>query len=139
MKRYALLLVAAVVVCGTGCDTIKNLFSSTSPSATTTTEAFSGSPIVVGQASFLHLYRRQPRHGQSVDLTTLGVNSPVGLGIGIPNGTTSCTLASTSQSTVAGGSPQLSVSETAGTFCVAVFDPGTLTSATTFSVTVSHP
>jgi hypothetical protein len=137
MKRYALLLVAAVVLCGTGCDTIKNLFSSTSPSATTTTDAFSGS-IVVGGTSFFTFTVVNPGT-VSVDLTTLGVNSPVGLGIGIPNGTTSCTLASTSQSTVAGGSPQLTESETAGTFCVAVFDPGTLTSATTFSVTVSHP
>jgi hypothetical protein len=137
MKRYALLLIAAVVLGGTSCSTLSNLFSSsTSPSATTTTDSFSGS-IIVGGNSFFTFTVVNPGT-VNVDLTTLGVNTPVGLGIGVPNGTASCTLASTSQSTLAGGTPQLSVSETAGTFCVAVFDTGTLTSATTFSVTVSH-
>lgn len=137
MKRHAVLLVALVALCGSGCSTLSNLFSSTSPSSTTTTEAFAGS-IIVGGSSFFTFTVVNPGT-VNVDLTTLGANTPVGIGIGTPNGTASCTLASTSQSTLAGGTPQLSVSETAGTFCVEVFDPGTLTAATTFAVTVNHP
>ena len=138
MKRSALALFVVAVVSSAGCGTLSNLFSSsTNPSPSSTTDAFAGS-LIVGGSSFFTFTVSQAGE-VDVTLTSLAGTTPVGIGIGTPNGTTSCTLATTSQSTTAGASPQLTANENPGTFCVAVFDPGTLTSATTFAISVVHP
>jgi hypothetical protein len=75
----------------------------------------------------------------TVTLTSLGAAGPVGLGIGTPNGTTTCAMTSSNASVVPSGSPQITATENAGNYCVEIFDPGTLTAPTTFSFTVVHP
>ena len=136
MRRQDLIVLALVVLCA-GCGTLGNLFSSTSPSSGTSTDTFS-SALVVGGSSVASFTVAQAGT-VTVTLTSLGVAGPVGLGIGTPNGATSCVLTNSSASVVPGGSPQISATENAGNYCVEIFDPGSLTASTTFSITVVHP
>lgn len=139
MRRMLLALFAAVVVASTGCSSISNLFGGgdTSPSPSSSTDAFAGSVVVGGSSFFTFTVSQQGT--VNVTLTSLAGTTPVGVGIGTPNGTTSCTVTTSSQSTLAGASPQVTANEKPGTYCVSVFDPGTLTAATNFSVSVVHP
>jgi hypothetical protein len=136
MGRRGLVVVVLLVLCA-GCSTLQNLFSSTSPSPGTSTDTFSGA-VAVGGSSF-STFTVSQAGTVTVTLTTLGVAGPVGLGIGTPNGTTSCQLASSIPSAVAAASPQISATENPGSYCVEIFDPGTLSASTTFSITVVHP
>lgn len=139
MRRTVLTLFTAAVVASAGCSSISNLFGGgdTSPSPNATTDAFSGS-LVVGGSSFFTFTVAQAG-SVNVTLTSLAGTTPVGVGIGTPNGTTSCTVTTSSQSTTAGATPQVTANENPGAYCVSVFDPGTLTAATTFAVSVVHP
>ncbi len=96
------------------------------------------SALTVGGSSF-STFTVSQAGTVTVQLTALGSAGPVGLGLGTPNGTTSCVLSTSSASVVPGGSPQVSETENAGNYCVEIFDPGTLTASTTFSITVVHP
>jgi hypothetical protein len=64
----------------------------------------------------------------------------VGLGIGVPYVSTvaGCSL-NKSITTVAGSSPQIIEVVDAGRYCVAVFDPGTLTAPIGFKITIVFP
>jgi hypothetical protein len=44
-----------------------------------------------------------------------------------------------STSVLAGSTPQLTVTEQPGSYCVSVYDVGNLTGNATFTVTVAHP
>jgi hypothetical protein len=55
-----------------------------------------------------------------------------------PGGTTTCTLASTNPTAVTGSTPQISVSENPGEYCVEIYDVGNLTGNANFSVTIAH-
>jgi hypothetical protein len=136
MKRYAILL-AVCAVCASGCDAIKNLFggSSTSPSGTSSPNSFTGTLTVGGTSMFT--FTTTSNGAASVTLTSLGTATPIGVGIGTFSGTT-CTLTTSSAATSAGATPQVTATLDAGTYCVEVFDPGTLTVSTTFGITVTH-
>ena len=135
-KRYGLALVVLVVL-SPGCGEIKNLLSPDKASSSSSSQSFTGTLAVGGSSSFTFTVGQAGT--VNATLTSLGGSSPVGLGIGTPGGTTSCQLATSSQSTTAGTSPQVSAKETAGSYCVCVFDTGSLAAATTFAVTVTHP
>lgn len=63
----------------------------------------------------------------------------VGLGLGIPRADSrSCSL-TRSLTTGASSVAQISLAAEAGTYCVQVFDPGTLPGEVTFSIDVTHP
>lgn len=134
MSGRGLLVLVVLALGAAGCSAIGNLFS-TSPSGSTTDD-FAGS-VAVGGNSFFTFTVTQGG-SVSVTLTTLGGSTPIGLGVGTPIGTTGCQLTNTSQSTLAGSAPQLTVTEAAGNYCVEVFDPGTLTAPASFAVTVAH-
>jgi hypothetical protein len=53
----------------------------------------------------------------------------VGVGLGTPSGTTACTLTSSTANATAASTPQITVTQNLGTFCVKVFDTGNLTTA----------
>jgi hypothetical protein len=65
-------------------------------------------------------------------------NLQIGLGVGTPSGTACTFLTGASLRTGASTTPQLSGTSDAGSFCIGVFDVGTLTEAVTYSVTISH-
>lgn len=76
----------------------------------------------------------------SVTLSRAGADGTmVGLGIGIPQGAlASCTL-STSITTAASSTPQLNVPVDNGSYCVTVYDVGTLTDTISFDLTIVYP
>ena len=76
----------------------------------------------------------------AVTLTSLtpSTSTGIGLGLGTPNGSTGCTLANFTTSAVGSSTAQISVTESAGTYCAQVYDPGNLASASTFTISVSH-
>ena len=63
----------------------------------------------------------------------------LGLGVGIPRADGGGCHLSQSISVASGATSQLSTNVDAGTYCVKVFDVGTLTDAVSFSVTIVHP
>ena len=63
----------------------------------------------------------------------------VGLGLGTPNGTTSCTLTSANPTATAGATAQITVTETPGSYCVDIYDVGNLTAGTNFAVSIAYP
>ena len=135
MKLMVLVCAAALAA---GCNLLSQDSSSpTSPSTATST--FSGTVGVAG-ASFI-AFTTASSGTVSLTLTNLSPApaSGVGLGLGTPNGTSSCTLATFTNSAAASTAAQITATENAGTYCAQVYDPGNLTAATTFSVSISHP
>lgn len=133
------LVVAAIALLASGCNLLSNDSSSpTSPSGATTS-TFSGT-VGLQQASFVS-FTTAAAGTASLTLTSASPTPATGLGLGIgtPNGTTSCTLSTFTNSAIASTTAQISLSVGAGTYCAQVYDPGNLTSATTFSVSISHP
>jgi hypothetical protein len=77
----------------------------------------------------------------SITLQSVGGSTTlrVGLGVGIPLGDgTGCVL-SRSVETVAGATAQLELSVDAGSYCVQVYDPGTLTQPIGFTLLLVYP
>jgi hypothetical protein len=71
-----------------------------------------------------------------VTLTSVTPAVVLGLGIGIPRPDNRGCYLSASVDTAAGSSPQLTAAADAGSYCVKVFDIGTITETATFSVTI---
>ena len=78
----------------------------------------------------------------SISATVTAAGPPgtrVGLGIGVPaTGVARCSL-STSLTVVAGPSPQLVANVDGGSYCVVIFDVGTLTDEIAFDLTLVYP
>jgi hypothetical protein len=75
----------------------------------------------------------------SITLTSVAptATTALGLGIGTANGT-ACVLSSSTPTAIAGSTAQIAVTESPGTYCVKVYDPGTLSASVTFTVTIAH-
>ena len=114
--------------------------TATSPSVTSpVTETFSGQFLPGGTAA--RAFTAASSGTVSITLTQIGppADAVVGLGVGIPQSTgTGCLLTPTIQ-TGASSSPQLTVPVDAGTYCVRLYDPGTLTATVAFNVTIVRP
>ena len=105
------------------------------PVAPTITETFSDTLLVLGVNS--HQFSVQQVGGLKVNITNIAPGAAVGLGVGTPSA--GRCLATTTITTVAGSTAQLSgTASIAGTFCVAVYDTGGLVEAVTYTVTVLH-
>jgi hypothetical protein len=76
-----------------------------------------------------------------VTLTSVRPDASValGVGLGIPRADGGGCHLSHSVIAASGASPQLSATVDSGTYCVKVFDLGTLTDAVSFSITIVHP
>ena len=66
-----------------------------------------------------------------------GSTATFGGGVGTPDGTGACVLQAVSES-VTEGLALAAVAETAGTYCVVLYDLGALTAAIEYSLTVAH-
>ena len=110
----------------------------TSPSATTTDVNSFSSLVNPGGAASREFTLTS---GGTVGVT-LTATSPagvaLGLGIGIPRSNGSCALSAGVQAT-AGGAAQISVTAEAATYCAKIYDPGTLTGPTSFTIVISRP
>src|SRR5262249_20768444 len=139
MKRVAAVAFAvACAACGHSSSSGTNL--TTSPSAATKTETFSGT-VNQGTMDF-HTFTVTVTGEVDVTLTAAGPPSTIfmGLGVGLPtsDGSACTLLTGASVLTQAATTPQLAGTAAPGTYCVAVFDAGNLSAAITYSVTVAH-
>ena len=143
MKSASVLktVLAAVVLASSltlaGCDDDPPTKPTETPTTTTITFA---SNLAVGGASTRSF--AVTRTGTvSVTLLNAGNSTTlkVGLGVGIPLGDgTGCVL-SRSVETTAGTTAQLELTVDTGTYCVQIYDPGTLTAVVPFSISLVYP
>jgi len=126
--------VVALALAGPGC----NWFNSTSPSDTVAkTETFSGTLTPQGSSVFTFTVSKTGQVNLTLTSVAPTATTPLGLGIGNPNGT-ACTTSTSTPNAIAGSAAQISVNETPGTYCVRVYDSGSLSGTVTFTVTVAH-
>lgn len=146
--RFRLLRAAQVcaligVAAGAACNstTAPDLDESRVPEPSFTTQTFAGTlpaggslfySIVVNQQGPVSLTLAAVQNPGGAALTT-----PVGIGLGIPKGT-GCPR-TTSVTTPPGLSSQLTVTLNPGTYCAAIYDVGTLTSAVNFAMRITYP
>ena len=135
MRTWTRRLAILAALLGAGCNLPQD--SSTSPSGNTTT--FSGTLAPRG-APVIFTFTTTSNGAVALTLTSVNpsTTSGIGLGLGVPAGTTGCTLSNFTTSAVPSSTAQISVNESAGSYCAQVYDPGTLSSTTTFSISVSH-
>lgn len=109
------------------------------PAAPTVSEHYVGT-IGVGGSGF---YSFSVSQYGTVNITLNVVSGaddpavPVGLGIGIPSGF-GCSDTSTI-TTAAGSTPQLTGAYEAGVYCTRIYDVGNLSAPATLDVTIAHP
>ncbi len=109
------------------CAACNLLPGSDSPTTTTTmTDTWSNTLAVKG-ASFY-----------TFTVASAGT-AAVGLGVGTPNASSGCALTSSTTSAVASSTPQISVTENPGSYCIQIFDVGNLTAPSTFTISIAHP
>lgn len=144
MSRARVLLIALLTApLMAACDNGPELPTSATSTATTTpaaspvTETFSSVLAVGGYAS--RSFNAAKAGTATVTLTSASASSTLklGMGLGIPDGVGSGCLFTRSTETAAGG--QLSATVDAGSYCVRVWDLGTLTATTSFTVTIVRP
>jgi hypothetical protein len=134
---FGLTLVTCVA---SGCDFFHGNSNSSSTAPTAIVEKFSGSLKQTGSVIFS--FNTSQDGMVDVTLTTMvpASSSTVALGIGTGTGTDNCPPTNSASAVAAGSTPQLSVNEKAGPYCVKVTDNTTtpLTQTATVTVTVSH-
>jgi hypothetical protein len=126
MTRFAalVLLLGATTACNN---------TATSP-ATATTDTFSGT--VAPASPSLQTFTASASGTVSVTATALTPQTTVGLGVGTLVGSTCSTAA---QAAVQQGGTVTESVSSSGTYCALVYDPGTLTAAVAYTITVAHP
>jgi hypothetical protein len=120
-----------------GCD---DASTATSPTATSpVTETFSGQFIPGGSAA--RAFTAASSGTVSITLTQIGppADVVVGLGIGIPQSNGSGCLLTQTIAASASATPQITVAVDAGTYCVRVYDTGSLVTQVAFIVTIVRP
>jgi hypothetical protein len=136
--------VAAVVLgaaCGGSTTTVNNPVAASTVVVPTTTVSFLGT-LPVGGAAF---YSFNLLSSGTVTVTLVSVQGAfvaptvmLALGVGTPNGTT-CAVSGTPSNASAGPSPQLTVTDGPGVFCVNISDPGNLIAPANFDITITYP
>jgi hypothetical protein len=127
--------VGAVIVTG-GCGLIHD---PSTPSDATPTETFKGT--LAPQGSNIFTFTVAHAGSVSVTLTSL---TPSSVAVGLIVGTTSsanattCSEGTSSRNTTAGSAAQITVTMAAGLSCLKVYDNGNVTTATDFTIIVTH-
>jgi hypothetical protein len=130
----SLLLAVAVAGCNNSTTTVSPTVTTSASPATIT---FTSQLAVRGSAT--RSFTMSTAGTVKVTLATLGNGSlSAGLGVGVPVTGTPCSLAQ-SLVTGPGDSPQVVTTADAGTYCVQLYDAGSLTEDTAFSITIEHP
>lgn len=110
----------------------------TSPSATTV-DVNSFSSIINPRSAASREFTLTSGGTVAVTLTATAPSGvTLGLGIGIPRSNGSCALA-TGVETAAGSAAQIALTVEAATYCAKVYDPGTVTAPTTFTIVITRP
>jgi len=134
MKRLLVWTLAAALAGSVGCsDPVAP--ATPTPAPATTTEAFTGTLLVLG--SNTHQFTVSQIGTVTVSVDSIVPGAAVGIGVGTPSGA-SCLLLQ-NLTAVAGPNAQISGTATIiGTFCISVFDVGNLVESVDYAVTVRH-
>jgi hypothetical protein len=129
---FPVLLATTLAVAGSDCG--NNSSAPTSPTTSPTTETFTGQFSPGGGASRVFTSAGTG----AVTLTVTQVTAAeVGLGVGIPQPSNiGCYLSETIEAATAS---TLTTGVEAGTYCVRIYDLGTLTAPVAFTLTIVHP
>ena len=134
----AIALVASAALAA-ACGGSSNPSTVTAPTGTVTTDTFNGT--VQPGGSSINPFTVTVGGTVSVTLVSAGPPSTItmGLGIGNPSSTGTCSFLSGGTTvTQAGSTAQLSGTLAAGSYCVAVVDVGNAAGPITYTVTVAH-
>jgi hypothetical protein len=135
----SILIAASATVTSACTNALNDLFNNpTSSSNTPTTDTFNGSLAPNGSLVFTFSVGTSGSVAVTLTAVSPAPTGPLGLGVG-PSSNGTCTIANATSGATAGGSPQLSATENAGTYCVKVSDAGTLATTSSVTVTVTHP
>ena len=129
---------AATTCVASGCDFFHDNSQNSSTAPTGIVEKFTGSLKQTGSVIFS--FNTSQAGVVDVTLATMTPASAatVGLGIGTTSTSDPCAITHAASAVVAGSTPQLSVNEKPGPYCVKVSDTTNLTQTVTVTVTVSH-
>lgn len=130
-------LVLPIVACDNGPSTVDDPIV-TAPTTSPVTESFASQLFVGGSAS--RSFTAAKAGTATITLVSAGPPATVklGFGIGVPDVFGSgCLFTRSVEAAVAGTSFSLAVD--AGTYCVRVYDTGTLTANTSFAITIVRP
>jgi hypothetical protein len=135
-----LLIPASVLIMSACSNPLSDLLGSpTAPSTTNpTTDTFNGALAPSGSLVFTFSVATTGSVAVTLTAVSPAATGPLGLGVG-PSSNGTCTIANSTSAAIAAGSPQLSGTQNAGSYCVKVSDPGTLATTSTVTVTVTHP
>ena len=135
MPILAAILAAVTAVVAAGCGGSDSGIAPTS--VIPTRETFNGTLPLLEIRSHTFTVARQG----VVDVTLTSAGPPEGVTVGLAVGTpeTDGCEPITIVAATAGSAPQLSGTATAGTLCVAIFDPGLLAAEIQYEIIVSHP
>ncbi|HEY1911042.1 MAG TPA: hypothetical protein VGG73_08970 [Vicinamibacterales bacterium] len=120
-------------------DSSNSTSTSTSTTATSGGSSFSGT-LGVGGSSVVTF---SVASAGAVTLTLSAMSSVppggVGLGIGTPTGVSGCSLATFTTSALPSTTAQIAVNEPVGTYCAQIYDTGSMTVSSAFTVAIIHP
>ena len=129
-------LLLAVLVNAAACT---NPFSSSDSTTNKgpSTDSFSGALAPNGSLVFTFSVTTAGSVGVTLTAVSPSTANALGLGVG-PSSNGTCSVTNSTSSAVPGASPQLTVNENPGTYCVRVSDSGSLAATSTVTVTVAH-
>ena len=138
MRRAGRVVAALGLAAGlASCSNPSTASSTTSTTANRTTDTFNGTVQVKG--SDMHTFTVQNSGQVDVTLTTTTPAATLGIAVGTPSGSACPAIPGSSASAVAGATAQVSGILSPASYCVVLFDAGSLAQAVSYTVTVVHP
>ena len=125
------ILLAALALALAGCGS--STPATTAPDAVRSTETFTGT--LLAHSSMWHPFAVTQTGQLEVKLTE--ADPAVSIGLGVGQVTTGCTLLAYNSAATVGTAITGSIQ--AGSYCVSLYDVGTLTDPVNYTVTVTHP
>jgi hypothetical protein len=140
-RRVLSLLIPVSVLIMSACanpfsDLLGNPSSPSTPNSPTT-DTFNGTVAPNGSVAFTFSVATAGNVAITLTAVSPAATGPLGLGVG-PSSNGNCAIANSTSGAMAGASPQLSGTQSAGSYCVKVSDSGSLTATSTVTVTVTH-
>ncbi|MCC7186855.1 MAG: hypothetical protein IT185_11475 [Acidobacteria bacterium] len=138
LKSFAIAAVLATSLVAAGCDDDETPTTPTTP-ANTASVTWSTNLAQNGQTSRSFTTTRSGTVSLNLQAFAASTTLKAGLGIGIPLADGSGCVLSRSVETAAGSTAQLELTVDAGSYCVQVYDPGSVTGVASFTVFLVYP
>ena len=135
-KRLVFALLSAALIT-TGCGNNSSTTTPTTPTTpASTTETFEGTIAVNGAVTHPFVVTAPSTVTATVGTVSTGTDTVIGLSLGTWNGQI-CQIVLANDAAIE-GTEVIGLAQTAGNFCLRVYDSGKLTEPVTYSVTVIH-